>query len=63
MILGISLSLQRSKAELLEQGTEISSANTLDYVIKKVANATRVFQKDYKKLKTDAVDKLQADIK
>ena len=63
MILGISLSLQKTKGELLELGTEIASESTLDYVIKKVGQATRVFQKDYKKLKTDAVDSVQAEIR
>ena len=63
MILGISLSLQKTKGELLDLGTEIESENTLDYVIKKVGLATRVFQKDFKKLKTDAVDRVNAEIR
>ena len=62
IILGISLSLQRTKAELLACGTEIQSENTLDYVIKKVAHATRIFQREYKKQKVEAEENIRKEI-
>ena len=62
IILGISLSLQRTKAELLACGTEIQSENTLDYVIKKVAHATRIFQREYKKQKVETEENIRKEI-
>ena len=57
IILGSSLSLQSTKAELVANGTEISSDTALDYVFKKVA--TKIFQREYKKQKTDVLEKIQ----
>ena len=62
IILGNSLSLQSTKAELMANGTEISSDTALDYVIKKVSNATKISQREYKKQKTDVLEKIQKDI-
>ena len=62
MLLGISLSLQKPKAELLGHGTEIQSENTLDYVVKKVSHATRIFQKEYKKQKIEAEGNIRKEI-
>ena len=61
-VLGISLSLQRSKAELLDHGTEIQAEFTLDYVVKKVAHVTRIFQKEYKRQKIEAEDNIRKEI-
>ena len=33
-----------------------------DYVFKKVANATKIFQREYKKQKTDVLEKIRKDI-
>ena len=63
IILAISLSLQKSKAELLDLGTEIQSEFTLDYVVKKVAHVTRIFQREYKKQKTEAEDNIRKAIR
>ena len=59
MILGISLSLQQTKAELLAGDIEIGNDVALDYVIKKVANATKIFQRECKRQKTEVLDKIK----
>ena len=60
--LAITLSLQKTKQELIEKGLDISTDYALDYIIQKVASVTKIFQKKYRNQKEDLLNGIQLDL-
>ena len=60
--LAISISLQKSKQELMDIGLEINTSCALDFIIQRVASVTKIFQKKYKNQKDDLLKGLQSDL-
>ena len=60
--LAISISLQKSKQELMDIGLEINTSCALDFIIQRVASVTKIFQKKYKNQKEDLLKGLQSDL-
>ena len=61
--LALLLSNQRTKEELLHHKLEIDKDNTLDYLIKVLANKTKLFQKNFKIEQNDALRDREKDLK
>ena len=61
--LALLLSNQRTKEELLHHKLEIDKDNTLDYLIKVLANKTKLFQKNFKIEQNDALREREKDLK
>ena len=53
--LGIYISLQRTKEELLSTPQETSTANLLDFTLLKLGNATKQYQRTLKKSQVDTL--------
>ena len=61
--LALLLSNQKTKEELLHQNLEIDKDNTLDYLIKVIANKTKLFQRCFKMEQNDDLKERERELK
>ena len=61
--LALLLSNQKTKGELLHHNLEIDKDNTLDYLIKVIANKTKLFQKNFKIEQNDDLREKEKELK
>ena len=61
--LALLLSNQKTKGELLHHNLEIDKDNTLDYLIKVIANKTKLFQKNFKIEQNDDLMERERELK